>query len=76
MKNSKSKEEFENALKVINDQISTALAYKAKKGDIAAIRLFDKHSHVQLPKGMPKQLFQHLQKVRVRSQLLAITPAE
>jgi len=43
---------------------------------IGAIRLFDTHSHVQLPKGMPKQLFQHLQKVRIRSQLLAITPAE
>ena len=43
---------------------------------IGAIRLFDKHSHVQLPKGMPKQLFQHLQKVRIRSQVLAISAAE
>ena len=43
---------------------------------IGAIRLFDRHSHVQLPKGMPKQVFKHLQKVRVRSQLLAISSAE
>jgi len=42
MKNSRSKEEIENALEVISDKIFSALAKKAMKGDIAAIRLYDK----------------------------------
>lgn len=34
---------------------------------IGRIQLFDDYSTVDLPKGMPKELFQHLKKVRVRN---------
>lgn len=39
---------------------------------IGRIQLFDDHSTVDLPTGMPKELFQHLKKVRVRNQPLGI----
>jgi ATP-dependent RNA helicase DeaD len=39
---------------------------------IGRIQLFDDHSTVDLPKGMPKELFQHLKKVRVRNEPLGI----
>ncbi|TYK64359.1 DEAD/DEAH box helicase [Colwellia echini] len=40
---------------------------------IGAINLHDKHSFVQLPKGIPADLFNQLKGVRVRRQPLAIT---
>jgi ATP-dependent RNA helicase DeaD len=43
---------------------------------IGAINLHDKHSFVQLPKGIPDGLFQQLKGVRIRRQPLAITVSE
>lgn len=43
---------------------------------IGAINLHDKHSFVQLPKGMPTNAFQQLKKVRVRRQALSITVSD
>ncbi len=43
---------------------------------IGAINLHDKHSFVQLPKGIPADLFKQLKSVRVRRQPLAITSSE
>lgn len=39
---------------------------------IGRVQIFDQHSEVELPSGMPKEIFRHLQKVRVRNQQLAI----
>jgi ATP-dependent RNA helicase DeaD len=39
---------------------------------IGRIRIFDDYSTVDLPTGMPNELFQHLKKVRVRNQRLDI----
>lgn len=39
---------------------------------IGRIELFDDYSTVDLPEGMPKELQQHLKKVRVREQLLGL----
>ena len=39
---------------------------------IGRIQLYDKHSTVDLPRGMPRQVLQHLQKVRIFQQPLAI----
>lgn len=41
---------------------------------IGKIRLFDNHSTIDLPAGMPKSTFNHLKKVRVRNQPLNIKP--
>lgn len=43
---------------------------------IGSIKLHDKHSFVQLPKGMPANAFKQLKRVRVRRQVLDITVAE
>ena len=43
---------------------------------IGAINLHDKHSFVQLPKGIPNDLFNQLKGVRVRRQPLAISASE
>jgi len=43
---------------------------------IGAINLHDKHSFVQLPKGIPADLFNQLKGVRVRRQPLAITTSD
>ncbi len=43
---------------------------------IGEIRLFDTHSFVNLPAGMPSEVFQHLKKVRIRNKQLDLTPAE
>ncbi len=40
---------------------------------IGAINIFDDHSTVELPSGMPAEIFQHLRKVRVRSRQLNLT---
>jgi len=40
---------------------------------IGHIKLYDDFSTVDLPEGMPKELFQHLKKVRVRQQKLNIS---
>jgi ATP-dependent RNA helicase DeaD len=37
------------------------------------IEIYDDHSTVELPKGMPKEIFQHLKKVRVTGQPLKIS---
>lgn len=42
---------------------------------IGRIQLFDDHSFVELPDGMPKEIEQHLQKVKVRQQALKLTLA-
>ncbi len=43
---------------------------------IGSIKLHDKHSFVQLPKGMPANAFKQLKRVRVRRQVLDITVAD
>ncbi len=43
---------------------------------IGAINLHEKHSFVQLPKGIPADLFKQLKGVRVRRQPLAITTSD
>ena len=43
---------------------------------IGAINLHDKHSFVQLPKGMPDKSFKQLKRVRVRRQVLDITVSD
>ena len=43
---------------------------------IGAINLHDKHSFVQLPKGMPDKSFTQLKRVRVRRQALEITVSD
>jgi len=43
---------------------------------IGAINLHDKHSFVQLPKGMPEKSFDQLKRVRVRRQTLDITVSD
>ncbi|MBL4940468.1 MAG: DEAD/DEAH box helicase [Colwellia sp.] len=43
---------------------------------IGAINLHEKHSFVQLPKGIPAELFQQLKGVRVRRQPLAISTSD
>jgi len=43
---------------------------------IGAINLHDKHSFVQLPKGMPEKSFEQLKRVRVRRQVLDITVSD
>ncbi|OUR61649.1 ATP-dependent RNA helicase [Colwellia sp. 39_35_sub15_T18] len=43
---------------------------------IGAINLHEKHSFVQLPKGIPADLFKQLKGVRVRRQPLAITASD
>lgn len=40
---------------------------------IGAINLHEKHSYVQLPKGMPDKAFKQLKRVRVRRQVIDIT---
>jgi len=43
--------------------------------NIGHIRIHDEHSTVDLPKGMPNDLLQHLKKVRVRNQPMNLTHA-
>ncbi|MBT5331873.1 MAG: DEAD/DEAH box helicase [Porticoccaceae bacterium] len=43
---------------------------------IGRIQLFEDHSTVDLPTGMPKELFQHLKKVRVRNQPLNLAKVD
>ncbi|WP_085298012.1 DEAD/DEAH box helicase [Cognaticolwellia mytili] len=43
---------------------------------IGAINLHEKHSFVQLPKGMPEKSFTQLKRVQVRRQALAITVSD
>lgn len=44
--------------------------------NIGRIELFERYSTVELPEGMPRDLFQHLRKVRVRGERLRIALAE
>jgi ATP-dependent RNA helicase DeaD len=39
---------------------------------IGRVEIREDHSFVDLPKGMPKEIFRHLQKVRVAGQMLQI----
>ncbi len=41
---------------------------------IGRIQLFDDYSTVDLPQGMPKDIFQHLKNVRVRGHIMNIAP--
>ena len=43
---------------------------------IGAINLHERHSYVQLPKGMPSHVFKKLKAVRVRKQSLEISVAD
>ena len=43
---------------------------------IGRIDIHDDHSVVDLPKGMPREVFQHLKRVYVRGQALRIAPAD
>ena len=40
--------------------------------NIGRIQLYDKHSTVDLPRGMPRHVLKHLQKVRIFQRPLAI----
>ncbi|MGB5325386.1 MAG: DEAD/DEAH box helicase [Pseudomonadales bacterium] len=42
---------------------------------IGRVQIFDNYSTVELPAGMPRDIFKHLQNVRVKQQKLAITAA-
>ncbi|MGB5326508.1 MAG: DbpA RNA binding domain-containing protein, partial [Pseudomonadales bacterium] len=42
---------------------------------IGRVQIFDSYSTIELPAGMPRDLFKHLQNVRVKQQKLAIAPA-
>ncbi|MER2491556.1 DEAD/DEAH box helicase [Catenovulum sediminis] len=44
--------------------------------NIGHIKLFDSHSHVDLPKGMPKAVFQKLQRIIIRSHKISPTIAD
>lgn len=44
--------------------------------NIGRIELFDRYSTVELPEGMPRDLFQHLRNVRVRGERLRIALAD
>jgi len=44
--------------------------------NIGRIELFDRYSTVELPDGMPKDVFQHLRNVRVRGERLRIAAAD
>ncbi len=39
---------------------------------IGRIKIYDDHSTIELPEGMPKDIFQHLKRVRVRQQPLKL----
>ncbi|MFB0981526.1 MAG: DEAD/DEAH box helicase [Alteromonadaceae bacterium] len=43
---------------------------------IGAINLHDKHTYVQLPKGMPDKSFEQLKRVKIRRQSLEITVSD
>ncbi|TWX56273.1 DEAD/DEAH box helicase [Colwellia hornerae] len=43
---------------------------------IGAINLHDKHTYVQLPKGMPEKSFEQLKRVKIRRQSLEITVSD
>ncbi|MBT8140296.1 MAG: DEAD/DEAH box helicase [Gammaproteobacteria bacterium] len=43
---------------------------------IGRVQIFDNHSTVELPAGMPKEVFRHLQSVRVRQQKLSIARSD
>lgn len=43
---------------------------------IGHIKINDDHSTVELPEGMPKEVLNHLKKVRIRQQALNIEPAD
>ncbi|MBA6305077.1 DEAD/DEAH box helicase [Colwellia sp. MB02u-14] len=43
---------------------------------IGAINLHDKHTYVQLPKGMPEKSFDQLKRVKIRRQSLEITVSD
>ena len=38
------------------------------------IEIYERHSTIELPDGMPKEIFEHLRKVRVRGERLRIAP--
>ncbi len=44
--------------------------------DIGRIDIFDDHSTVELPAGMPKEIFEHLRRVRVAGQALRLSRLE
>lgn len=43
---------------------------------IGRIEIYDEHSTVDLPDGMPQEIFQHLKRVRVRQRMLNISMAD
>jgi ATP-dependent RNA helicase DeaD len=60
---------------VTPSQIVGAIANEAglEARFIGQIDIFDRHSMVELPDGMPREVFEHLQKVRVAGQPLRIS---
>ena len=83
----KSKRDADNDIDMETYRLAVGHNHEVKPGDIVGaianeadidsqfigrIQLFDDHSTVDLPTGMPKELFQHLKKVRVRNEPLAI----
>ena len=81
-------EDIKNGLKMVTYRIEAGEAHEVKPGDIVGalaneagidgeyighIDIQDEFSTVDLPEGMPKEIFQHLKKVRVRQQAMKIS---
>ncbi len=73
---------------MVSYRLEVGESHGANKGDIVGaianeagleakymgkIRMFDQHSFIDLPEGMPKEIFQLLQTVQVRGQPLQIS---
>lgn len=84
---SKRQRESRNDIGMETYRIAVGRSHHVKPGDIVGaianeadidsqyigrIELFDDYSTVELPEGMPKELQQHLKKVRVREQVLGL----
>ena len=83
-----SRDDRKNGLKMVTYRIEAGEAHEVKPGDIVGalaneagidgeyighIDIHDEFSTVDLPEGMPKEIFHHLKKVRVRQQAMKIS---
>lgn len=87
----KPKAEMDGDIKWVSYRMDVGKKHGVKPGDIVGaianeagidsefigrIELQENNSFVDLPEGMPKEIFQHLKKVRIRQQDINFTPAE
>ncbi len=83
-----SEDNIKNGLKMVTYRIEVGDVHEVKPGDIVGalaneagiegeyighIDIHNEFSTVDLPEGMPKEIFQHLKKVRVRQQAIKIS---